>query len=256
MKLRSLCVTASLALASLAIATPVHATAPSNDEPAGATVIAFDTPIVQDISEATVSPGEPICTDSLTNVVWFTFTATTRAYVTASADTDGSWSSNVAISAGVPDMYTCNQASLITTPGTVYYVAVANTAWWAMAPMIATVTVHSEPLANVSVTVASARALADGTGLFTFTVKCDTPVSVDANIWVSQVVGKRFRVPGYGWGYTECVPGEKTSFTIQVTPDAGKFGGGRVEMPWYWTAYGAPVDNPGGFSYTTVTMRG
>jgi hypothetical protein len=41
-----------------------------------------------------------------------------------------------------------------------------------------------------------------------------------------------------------------------VTPDAGKFGGGRVEMPWYWTAYGAPVDNPGGFSYTTVTMRG
>jgi hypothetical protein len=258
---------AALLLFSLMSGTALAAP-PSNDTFAGATPVAIGFSEVLDTTEATTdgddaqlneSCGAP-ATDAS---VWYALEGSGIGVVVDVSQSD--YSAGVLVGVG-------SQGSLETVacgPGTVAFFAEAGTTYYVLAIddqfdeggnggslSISFTEIPPPPTVDIAVNrfgqVNARTGVATISGTYTCTNGDFIEVSVDAR----QNVGRFFSIFGSGsFSDSGTCDGEPHSWSAEVFPQSGRFGGGKAMTVTFWFSCG-PFECADGFVEQTVQLRG
>jgi len=258
-----------VALASLGLAVPVLAAAPSGDLYATRTAIAT-LPFSESVdtteattdandTEAAVGCGAP-ATDAS---VWYEYTATSNAGFLV--DTNSStYSTGIIIATGVPGSFvllTCGPGavSVLSTTGQTYAILVfdyqGDGGGNGGTLNISVGEVPPPPVLDVTIARTGQFNSKTGTATIHGTLTCtggDLEGKNFINVLVEQTVG-RFRFSGEGFTTFSC-DGTTHTWSAEVFSSAGKFAGGKATVTMFAVASGS-----GGSDYVdataTVTLR-
>lgn len=221
-----------------ALATPVAAAPPSNDDPAGATVVTEPLPFVDsiDTSEATngaddaVGCGGPDVTSS----VWYTYTPSSD--LTARISTDASdYPAGTNVLVGAPGSF----ANIVCAIGTFNVDLSAGTQYWflvtpagASVPggnLVWSIDVAPPPL-QIDLTIDGTATLDRSTGTLTVSgvATCDRESSIGIDGRVRQRAGRIF-IDAFFFAEVLCTP-EGTPWTAEAFPQNGRFAGGKATV--------------------------
>jgi len=258
-----------VALASMALAAPAFAAAPTGDLYANRTTIA-SLPFTQaiDTTEATtdaddaeaVAPCAPVPTDAS---VWYEYTATSDAGFIV--DTNSStYSTAIVVATGSPgsfDFVTCSAGSVFvpSVPGVTYAILVFDYQGDAGGNggtlTISVADVPPPPVLDVTVAPTGHFNAKTGTATIHGTLSCtggDVEGKNFIDVQVGQTVG-RIRFSGEGFTTYSC-DGSARTWSAEVFSSTGKFAGGKATVSMFAVASGT-----GGSDVveatTTVTLK-
>lgn len=216
-------------------ASPAHAAAPSNDEPAAAALISsLPSTITQDTTEASYAPyGGCTSADAGANV-WFALTVTEGLRV--EVDASGSdYNTGLNLFSGTPSgetWLTCSERSLRfdAAPGT-YYIEVAACCGSSNGGQLVLTAAAAAPPPTAAVTVDSVGTFdAAGAATVSGTATCaSTVVNANIEVFLAQRVGRVSTVSGQNGIFLPCEPGGgAVSWSVVITPGNGLFRGGQA----------------------------
>ena len=233
----SLATVFALGLPSPAFATP-KPPAPSNDQVGGAiaiTALPYDK--TEDTTAATTDSDDAAlnanCGAPATNgSVWFSWTAPAGVDGLVVDVSQSTYSAGVIIAernAGTLSLDTCGPGTvgLPVTAGTTYYIlAFGDT----VGAPTGTLQLHAEAavIPTVAVTV-NRRGKVDhaGDAILTGTYTCSNGSFVDISTQLNQPVG-RVTIQGFGDAFSATCDGATHAWTAVITPNNGKFAGGKA----------------------------
>lgn len=254
------------ALASLALlpvmALSAQAVAPTNDTPAGATVIAsLPTTIEQDTTEATTDASDAelnaFCGAPYTNAsVWFAYTAdaSSPGFIASMEGSDYSGGFLVFEGSVAPEsLVTCGPVAVAvyTQPDLTYYVMAISDTPVNGGNLVATFE-PAPPSPEISVQVnPTGRAFRDGSALLTGTYSCTNAFDGGVDGTLTQRIG-RVKITGYFFFYPLECNGETQPWEAVVVSDNGLFAGGKSASVAFSYACGAFEC---AFGYTEQNVR-
>ncbi len=261
-------VMATTITAVIGLAAPAYAAAPTNDGSTGATAATLGSSIIQDTSAATTDAQDTQLNDACgapaTDAsVWFSYTAASDGGVVVDVSSSD-YSAGVLVGVGTPGAL----ETVACAPGTTAFSAAAGTTYYvlaiddqfdgggnggtlrisfAAAPPPPTVDFTVDPVGRVNQRTGSATL----SGSFT----CTNASFLDAFGDLKQSVG-RFVIRGFFGIFadgSQC-DGTPQRWSATVTPDNGKFAGGKAAAVTFTFACGA-FDCAEGFGEHKVQLR-
>lgn len=255
--------------ATMAAGGPAFAAAPGNDLRTAATAVGVGFTDSVDTSEATTDADDtdlvnagcfPPATDAS---VWYTLTPPTDGGVVV--DVSGSdYSAGVIVATGSPGGWSVQTCG----PGTVGFVASAGTTYTILAfddqldgtgngGTLNIKLAEAPPPPSIEVSVDKFAAFNSRTGAATVTgqVTCSgDPEFAGMEVSLAQQVGRVATVRGWGFAELDC-NGTAQSWSAQITPDSGKFAGGKAASVTFAFACG-PFECAEDYQERIVQLRG
>jgi hypothetical protein len=267
--LRSIASIAALVAASTLATQPAFAAAPSNDTIGGATAVVLGFHEILDTTEATTDADDAQlntdCGAPATDAsVWYTISLAADSGVVVDVSASD-YSAGVLVGVGSPgalELVTCG-------PGTVGFFAAAGTTYYVLAiddqqdgggngGMLDISFNAAPPTPTVDVTVAPQGTFDARTGTATLhgTFTCTDADFIDIFGDVTQTVGRVSTVHG-SFEFLEegACDGASHAWTAVVSPDNGKFAGGKALTVAFSFACGA-FECAEGFTEQTVRLTG
>lgn len=259
---------AAATAAMLSLGSPAYAAAPSNDTASGATPIALGGSATQDTSEATTDTQDAqlneFCGAPATDAsVWYAYSAATDGGVVVDVSSS-SYTAGVLVGTGTPgalELVACgpDTTAFSATAGTTYYLLAiddqADGSGNGGTLRISVAEAPPPPTVDVTVDRVGHVNQKAGTATLTGTFTCTDADFLDLFGELKQAVG-RFVVHG-SFGFfadgTDC-DGTPHPWSATVTPDNGKFAGGKAAAVTFTFACGA-FDCAESFTEHTVMLR-
>jgi hypothetical protein len=264
--------TTAVAATLLAGVAPAWAVAPPNDDFDNATVVAEPLPFTDSVStvDATTAADDPDCFGN-SHTVWYTYTPSVDGFV--NANTFGSdYDTTLSVYTGTRGALTqvaCDDDTGDSVQSSVTWEIVAGTSYHLMAGSFdgspggtLSLTVQESgpppPAPTVDVTVAPRGTFDSKTGVATLhgTFTCTNADFVDIFGEVTQSVGRVATIRGFFEVFDEgTCDGSSHSWTADVSPESGKFKGGKALTVAFSFACGA-FECAEGFTEQTVRLSG